>query len=121
MRHGLVLACLLALAWGAAAAGEADVTGVVAKKERRGATYSFSVSVRHADDGWKHYADKWEVVAPDGTVLGTLVLAHPHRKQPFTRTLAGVKIPAGLDHVIVRAHDKLHGLGGKEMRVEIAR
>ena len=27
------------------------------------------MTVRHADTGWDHYADKWDVVAPDGAVL----------------------------------------------------
>ena len=43
------------------------------------------VTVQHADTGWDHYADAWEVLAPDGTVLGTRTLLHPHTdEQPFT-------------------------------------
>jgi len=111
---------LLMLAWSAAAlAGEADVIAVDVSKddERR---YSFGVTVRHADEGWEHYADAWEVVAPDGMVLGTRTLYHPHvGEQPFTRSLSGVQVPAGITEVIVRAHDKVHGLGGKEFRVNL--
>ena len=59
--------------------------------------WRFLVTVAHGDTGWQHYADKWDVVAPGGTVLGTRVLLHPHEaEQPFTRSLGGVKIPAGL-------------------------
>ena len=48
---------------GVAQSGEADVTG------------------------WEHYANKWDVVGPDDTILGTRVLLHPHvNEQPFTRS-----------------------------------
>jgi hypothetical protein len=81
---------------------------------------TFNVTVRHADTGWKHYANQWDVVAPDGTVLGTRVLYHPHvDEQPFTRSLSNVQIPAGVSKVTVRARDLVHGWGGKEMVVEL--
>jgi hypothetical protein len=83
-------------------------------------TYSFDVTVRHTDDGWNHYADKWDVTAPDGTVLGTRTLYHPHvDEQPFTRSLSGVKIPASIKEVTVRAHDSKHGYGGKTFTVAV--
>ncbi len=117
----LAFGLLMFLAPLAANAGEADVVGVKIIKEGTG-TYRFDVSVRHRDEGWKHYADKWDVVAPDGVVLGTRELAHPHEnEQPFTRSLAGVSIPEGVDHVMLRAHDSVHGNGGAEMRVEVQR
>jgi hypothetical protein len=41
------------------------------------------VTVRHADEGWEHYADCWEVLTLDGEVLATRELAHPHdNEQP---------------------------------------
>ena len=107
----------LGLASGSAAAGEADVIGVEVSKESAG-SYRFDVTVRHADQGWDHYADAWEVLAEDGTVLGTRTLLHPHEtEQPFTRSLAGVAIPSGMTEVIVRAHDSVHGNGGAEIKV----
>ncbi|GGE78279.1 hypothetical protein GCM10007285_02590 [Stappia taiwanensis] len=70
------------------------------------------MTVSHADTGWDHYADLWEVLAPDGRVLGRRVLAHPHvNEQPFTRSLAGVAIPEGLDRVEIRVRDTVHGWG----------
>ncbi|MCZ4281978.1 hypothetical protein O4H49_14395 [Kiloniella laminariae] len=97
-----------------AMAGEADVLSVEAVKEK-GGSWRFNVSVRHDDTGWDHYADKWEIVSPEGLVLGTRVLHHPHEnEQPFTRSLSGVVLPQGVTQVIVRAHDKVHGLGGIE-------
>lgn len=104
---------------GAAWAGKADV--VVARATcDADRVCTFSVSVKHADTGWKHYADRYEIVAPDGSVIATRVLAHPHiHEQPFTRKLAGVEVPPGIEVVVVRAHDSVHGLGGKEATVEL--
>ncbi len=80
----------------------------------------FMVTVAHADEGWEHYANKWEILSPDGEVLGTRELLHPHTdEQPFTRTLTRVQIPAGVSEVIIRAHDSVHGYGGQELRIEI--
>ncbi len=102
----------------AALAGEADVVDVRATKS--GGSYRFDVTVRHADEGWDHYADAWDVVGPDGAVLGTRVLVHPHdTEQPFTRSLGGVKIPAGVDEVTIRAHDSVHKYGGREFTVKL--
>lgn len=105
----------------AALAGETDVVDVDVTRAADG-TYRFDVTVSHADEGWNHYADAWEVVAADGTVLGTRELLHPHvDEQPFTRALSGVRIPDGIDTVTVRAHDSVHGFGGATMDVDIPR
>ena len=100
-------------------ADEADVVKV--KVERTGDhIYRFDVTVRHNDEGWKHYADMWKVVLPDGRVVATRVLQHPHvGEQPFTRSMDGIKIPAGIDSVIVRVHDSVHHYGGKEAIVKL--
>jgi len=118
---GIALLGIGVLTAGSAAsiAGKADVVAATAIRSADG-TYVFIVTVRHADAGWQHYADRFEIVAPDGSVIGTRVLAHPHDdEQPFTRELAGVRVPAGVGEVIVRAHDKVHGLGGREVSVRI--
>jgi hypothetical protein len=100
-------------------AGEADVVGVKVYQSVDH-SYQFEVSVHHDDEGWKHYADRWEVLAPDGAVLATRVLHHPHvDEQPFTRGLSGVRIPKEIRKVTVRAHDLVHGYGGKTMTVEL--
>ena len=105
----------------AVAAGEADVLDVEithSGDER----YRVTVTVRHADEGWDHYADQWRVVAPDGTVLGTRTLHHPHEtEQPFTRSLGGVSIPADVDAVTVEARDSVHGRGGETITVQVPR
>jgi hypothetical protein len=110
---------LLAIEGAAACAGEADVVDA-SVRQTAGNTYSFSVTVRHADTGWEHYADRWQVLAPDGTVLGERVLLHPHEtEQPFTRQLDGVVIPPEIGEVIIRASDSVHGFGGTELRLEL--
>lgn len=104
-----------------ASAGEADVVGVEATRAGNG-SFRFNVTVRHGDEGWDHYADRWDIVAPDGSVLASRVLLHPHEtEQPFTRSLGGVTIPEGIERVTVRAHDTVHAYGGTELEVELPR
>jgi hypothetical protein len=99
-------------------AGEADVKAVEVSLRADGA-YSFDVTMRHADEGWSHYADRFEIIDAGGAVLGTRTLFHPHvDEQPFTRSLA-VEIPDGVESVLVRAHDSVHGLGGRELTVAL--
>jgi hypothetical protein len=115
-----ILTCTFLIA-ATAYAGEADIVDVKIRMAAKD-TYSFDVTVRHADEGWEHYADKWDVMAPDGTVLGTRTLYHPHvDEQPFTRSLSGVKIPDSIQEVTLRAHDSVHGYGGKTVTVEVPR
>ncbi len=98
-------------------AGEADVVEV--KISGDGPQYRFSVTVKHADTGWEHYADAWEVVGEDGTIYGKRVLAHPHvDEQPFTRS-GSATIPSGVTSVVIRAHDSVHGYGGAEKVVDL--
>jgi len=114
-----VSAILLMILGPAAMAGEADVVGVEVSKQGEG-RFRFDVTVRHADEGWDHYADRWEVLGPDGAALGVRELAHPHvNEQPFTRSLSGVEIPVGVSEVTVRARDSVHGYGGREMTVAV--
>ena len=100
-------------------AGEADIVKVSVKKNDKN-SYDFNVTVSHKDTGWKHYADKWEILGENGTVFGTRILHHPHvNEQPFTRSLSGVEIPDNVKNVSVRAHDSVHKYGGKVIAVEL--
>lgn len=100
-------------------AGEADVIAATAEPNGEG-RWTFSATIRHADTGWDHYADRFDIVGPDGVVLGERILHHPHvDEQPFTRSLRGVVVPDGITEVTVRAHDSVHGLGGAEITVKL--
>lgn len=112
-----IIACL---ACGPAAAGTADVVSATA--DCAGSTCDFTVTVRHDDQGWSHYANAWEVLAPDGSLLATRVLRHPHvSEQPFTRGLQGVEIPPEIQSVRIRARDSVHGFGGSEVEIDLDR
>lgn len=109
MKH-LIFAALLVAAPALALADAPVVEDVTARQT--GDTWSFDVTVRHADTGWEHYADGWSVQDADGNELGFRKLLHPHEnEQPFKRSLSGVVIPDGLTEVYVRAHDSVHGWG----------
>jgi len=100
-------------------AGEADVTDVKVGKSGNG-VYDFSVEVSHADTGWDHYADKWDIVDEQDNVIATRTLHHPHvDEQPFTRSLGDVAIPLEIKEITIRAHDSVHGYGGRTMTVQV--
>jgi len=104
---------------------DADVDFVRAVNQ--GDTWTFHVTVSHPDTGWEDYADGWDVVLPDGTVIKpdasspfTRLLLHPHvEEQPFTRNQRNITIPDDVTQVIVRAHDIVHGWGGKMVTVDL--
>ena len=99
--------------------GCADVVEATAQRQSDG-TWTFSVTVSSADTGWDKYADIWEVRSRDGEVLGARVLTHPHEtEQPFTRSLAGVEIPAGESDVVIAAGDSVLGFCGQELTLAL--
>ncbi|MEO1194427.1 MAG: hypothetical protein AAFY02_21975 [Pseudomonadota bacterium] len=102
-------------------ARDAEVVAVKITPEGAG-KFRFDVTVAHPDTGWDDYADRWEVLAPDGTSLGVRVLAHPHvNEQPFTRSLGGVAIPEDVTEVTVRARDSVDGWGDVTKTVPVPR
>lgn len=83
-------------------------------------TFGFDVTVASGDTGWDKYADAWEIRTPDGRVVGVRELLHPHvDEQPFTRSLAGVEIPEGVEDVVVAARDSVGGFCGETMTVSL--
>lgn len=86
-------------------------------------TWTFSVTIRHKDEGWDHYADKWIILNSETQeILGSRILAHPHdNEQPFTRSLSGVKIPNDVEEVEIRAKCSLHSYIGKRVRIVLPR
>jgi len=78
--------------------------------------YTFEVTLRSPDTGCEQYANWWEVVRPDGTLVYRRILAHSHPgEQPFARSGGPVAIAAD-DEVIVRGHMHPGGYGGAAFR-----
>lgn len=121
IRSALVLAALIALPPARPAA--ADPPEVVAATATAGPDgWTITVTLRHPDSGWDHYASGWEVLAPNGRRLGFRALSHPHvDEQPFTRSLSGVAIDAGIDHVLIRPRCTLDGWVALPTRLDLRR
>ena len=109
-------------------AGAGDVEVVFVKANLTGENeWSFSVTLEHEDTGWEDYADGWDVVLPDGTVIKpnpadpfTRLLLHPHEnEQPFTRSQSGIIIPADVSVVFVRGHELVEGYGSSVVAVDL--
>lgn len=116
---GLLITILLSYS-STAVAGQARIIDVSVTNNN--GSFRFDVTLEHADSGWDHYADGWEVVSPAGDVLGKRVLAHPHvNEQPFTRSLSGVQIPQDVKTVSIRAHDSVHGYNKEMFEVDLGR
>lgn len=114
MRQGIMKAGLVALfsLWGIGIS-VADTVKIQAVDVTRLSSdyYQISVTLKHDDTGWDHFADRWEVLTEEGKILGTRTLLHPHvNEQPFTRSLS-LSIPQSVNTVVIRAHDKVHGYG----------
>lgn len=94
------------------------IVDAAARKTANG--WSIIVTLAHPDTGWDHYADGWEVLAPDGKSLGIRELAHPHEnEQPFTRSLSGVQIPQGIDEIQIRARCNVDGWGEERFTLKL--
>ncbi|OMH32870.1 hypothetical protein BGP75_14640 [Motiliproteus sp. MSK22-1] len=88
--------------------GEVEVVGV--KADCQAEICQFDVTLRHQDEGWDHYANRWRILSEEGQELGVRTLHHPHdNEQPFTRGLGGVVVPAGINRVQVIGRDSVHG------------
>ena len=81
---------------------------------------SFDVTLKHADSGWKHYANYWQVVDDKGDVLVERTLYHPHvNEQPFTRSSSPVLLSRELKKVWIKAGDNVSGLNSKAYSVKL--
>lgn len=107
------------LGWAGVVRAEADVVDAraVAEGERR---FTFEVTVRSDDRGWDYYADAFEVLTPDGELLGRRELLHPHEnEQPFTRSLRGVEVPGHIERVRIRARHNVTGYDGESRVLDL--
>ena len=102
-----------------ARAGGADVINACVQYDVNG-RYTVTATVLHKDEGREHYVTRFEVLTPDGKVVGRRYLGHPHvHEQPFSRSAVSVKIPKGVPEVRIRAYDNVHGFSGKEFVAKV--
>ena len=125
------ISTLLIVMWSAvniASAQNPDADVIAVNAVDRGAQgWSFSVTVQHPDTGWNDYCNGWDVITDQGQILKsssqdqfTRLLLHPHEhEQQFTRSQNGLHIPDGTKTLTVRAHDIVHGFGGKEIVIDL--
>jgi hypothetical protein len=98
-----------------------DATIVDVKIQASGGDNSFRIDVtlEHADEGWDHYANRWDVLDENGELLGSRTLHHPHvNEQPFTRSLT-LTIPESVKKVTIVASDSVHGDNSKTVSVDV--
>lgn len=95
-------------------AAGADVLGVSIQGSP--GAYTMSVTVNSPDTGCECYADWWEVLTPEGSLIYRRVLDHSHSsEQPFTRSGGPVDIQK-TDVVVVRAHMNTTAYAGAAMK-----
>lgn len=116
---GLMFGLLLVGHGGAALADPPKVLDATVEVQANG-LYAFSVTIVHAEGGWSHYVDRWEIIDSTGKVLGVRTVYRPHEKNvPFTRSLANVAIPIGVREVTIRANCSVDGYGDSELVVAL--
>ena len=113
----LIVSCL-ALLSSTAYANQAEIVEVKIKSVGNN-QYRIDTTIKHADTGWKHYANAWLVFDEEGNKLGERILHHPHvNEQPFTRSLR-LTIATGVKTITIKAQDSVHGLNEKGMQIKV--
>ncbi len=80
----------------------ANITAVAVQGNE--ANYTFNVTIKSDETGCDQYADWWEVLKADGSLVYRRILAHSHpNDQPFTRSGGPVKITQD-ETLYIRAH-----------------
>jgi hypothetical protein len=98
---------------------QANVTAVTV--QGKSGVYSFAVTLKSAETGCAQYADWWEVLSEEGTLLYRRILVHSHpNTQPFTRSGGSVKITKK-STVYVRAHMNKEGYVGSVMKGTVSK
>ncbi len=105
--------------WHSLSAGDAKIVSVEIESASGERQFRISVTLRHGDEGWDHYANRWDVLDESGELLGSRTLAHPHvNEQPFTRSLS-LMIPAGVNTVTILASDSVHGDNPETFQLDV--
>ncbi len=101
-------------------ANDVEIIKVVLTKNT--GTWRVDVTLKHADEGWKHYADGWRLVDEKGNEIGKRTLYHPHvNEQPFTRSLSGFVMPGNKKIIFVEAHDLKHGWSPNRVKIDMTK
>ena len=122
LNKNLISVCLLsAIVFTTTGLHANDASIVDAKIRASGGENMFriDVTIKHADEGWDHYANRWDVLDENGILLGSRVLHHPHEnEQPFTRSLS-LTIPPGVKEITIVASDSVHGDNAETMQLAV--
>jgi len=101
-------------------ANDVEIIKVVLTK--RAGTWQADVTLKHQDEGWKHYADGWRLVDSNGNEIGKRTLYHPHvNEQPFTRSLTGFYLAEKMKVIFVEAHDLKHGWSADKVKIDLSK
>ncbi len=93
---------------------KAEIVSVTTTK--RGNNYRFSVGIASPDIDCTQYANWWEIITEDGTLLYRRILGHSHaNEQPFVRSGGNLELENN-QMVIVRAHMNTSGYGTKAFK-----
>ena len=85
-----------------AGSGQANIINVTVTGSEF--NYTFNITVKSDETGCDQYADWWEVLKEDGTLVYRRILAHSHPDdQPFTRSGGPVKVDQN-ENLYIRAH-----------------
>ncbi|HHO54630.1 MAG TPA: hypothetical protein ENK18_28080 [Deltaproteobacteria bacterium] len=82
--------------------------------------YTFAVTLASDETGCDQYADWWEVLGADGSLLFRRILDHSHpSEQPFTRSGAPVEVSSE-QQLVVRGHLHPRGYVGGALSGSVA-
>jgi len=87
----------------------ADIVSITSSGKEN--NYTFNVGISSPDTGCDQYANWWEVITEDGTLIYRRILGHSHvKEQPFIRSGGTIDITSD-KVVIIRAHMNTSGYG----------
>jgi len=119
--QGVWMLCCIFFLLGPTIAWASPTQIIQAELTHQSGEWHVSVTLRHADTGWKHYADVWVVEDLTGMELGRRVLLHPHvEEQPFTRSLR-IVLPKSITKIQIRAGDNIEGLNSNVIVVDLTK